>query len=292
MFVTVNGVRLFFDVLNPELALDGDMIVAKPALICVPGGPGGDHQSLRPFFDRFSDVAQVIYLDPRASGRSERGRPEAWTLDQWGDDLDAFCEALGIASPILLGVSGGAMMVQSCLARHPRRAGGAVLINACSRLDRETIVANFERLGGREAAVAARTMYTTAAPADVPAFFQHCLPHYSRRPMTGPPPGAARATFNFDVSQHFFQEGGEAFRFDFRGRLGDVVCPVLAIAGAHDPVTQAQWARELVNELPAGSCHYLEFEDASHMVMTDAPAACASAVERFIREVSSRRTVE
>src|SRR5262245_30678119 len=51
------------------------------------------------------DCAQVIYLDHRGNGRSDAGPKEAWTLAQWGDDVRAFCDALGIEHPIVLGAS-------------------------------------------------------------------------------------------------------------------------------------------------------------------------------------------
>ena len=60
MFVTVNGVRLFFDVLNPKLEVAGDNLHEKPVLVCLHGGPGGDHQSLRPFFDYFATFTQIV----------------------------------------------------------------------------------------------------------------------------------------------------------------------------------------------------------------------------------------
>ena len=82
MFVAINGVRLFFDVLNPKLEIAGDSLREKPVLVCLHGGPGGDHQSLRPFFDRFAALAQVVYLDQRGGGRSEAGDPAGWTLDR------------------------------------------------------------------------------------------------------------------------------------------------------------------------------------------------------------------
>ena len=86
MFVSVNGVRLFFDVLNPKLEIDGAGLKELPTLVCLPGGPGGDHQTLRPFFDRFTNVAQVVYLDHRASGRSEEaGADEAHKYKHLGD---------------------------------------------------------------------------------------------------------------------------------------------------------------------------------------------------------------
>lgn len=283
MFVTVNGVRLFFDVLNSELEIVEGGLRRKPVLICLPGGPGGDHQTLRPFFDRFTALAQVIYLDPRASGRSESGWPDGWDLDQWGDDLAVFCDALGIEDPVVLGVSGGAMVVQSFLARHPDRARAAILVNACSRLDRDVLVEGFGEIGGPEARAAARAMYTRAAPEDVPAFFKHCLPHYSLRRNFGELAQAGgRATFNFEVSEHFFGGEGEAFRFDHRGTLGRTVCPVLVCVGEHDPVTRPEWGREVFDSLPPGRGVLASFGQSSHMIAADEPERFTATVTEFI----------
>jgi proline iminopeptidase len=282
MFVSVNGVRLFSDVMNPKLEITTSGLREKPTLICLPGGPGGDHQTLRPFFDRLAGVAQVVYLDPRASGRSEQGDPALWTLDQWGDDVAAFCDQLGIAKPIVLGVSGGAMMAQAYISRHPEHAGGAILVNPCSRMDREVLVAGFAQLGGPDAEAAARAMYTRGAPEDVPAFFRHCLPHYSRTGSFGPPDAASRVRINFQVSQHFFGPGGEAFRFDHRQVLGTVACPVLLAVGAHDPVTRPEWGREVAAALPPEQAELHVFEGSSHVIAADEPDGLLRISERFI----------
>lgn len=281
MFIRTNGVKLYFDVLNPQLEIVGELLKEKPPLICLHGGPGGDHQSLRPHLDRLASVAQVVYLDQRGGGRSDAGGPEHWTLDQWADDVAALCEALGLDRPIVLGVSGGAMVAQAFLARHCQRARAAILVNACARLDREVLVQGFADRGGPEAGAAARAMYERGAPEDVPAFFRHCLPLYSRRGVSAAPP-ASRATFNLAVSQHFFGPGGEAFRFDHRRVLGGVSCPVLVLSGAHDPVTRPEWGREVAEALPAGRAEFVLFADSSHALMADEPEAFFSAVEGFI----------
>jgi pimeloyl-ACP methyl ester carboxylesterase len=286
VFATVNGVRLFFDVLNPQLEIVPGGLREKPILICLHGGPGGDHQAMRPGFDRLGSVAQVVYLDQRGGGRSERGSPDSWTLDQWADDVAAFCEAIGADRPILLGQSGGAMVAQAFLARHPDRAAGAVLLNACARLDREALIARWDRVGP-EAGAAARAMYTDGDPKDVPAFFQHCLPHYVRRPPPADPDAAARTSFNFAVTQRFFREGGEAWRFDHRVALGQVACPVLLLVGAHDPITWPEWGREVCEALPPRIGELQVFQDSSHGIPTDEPEAMFGAIERFVARISA-----
>jgi proline iminopeptidase len=55
-----------------------------------------------------ADVAQIIYLDHRGNGRSSGDDPATWNLAQWGDDVRAFCEVLGIEKPVVYGASFGA----------------------------------------------------------------------------------------------------------------------------------------------------------------------------------------
>lgn len=283
MYVTIDGVRLFFDVLNPQLDISGSHTREKPALVCIPGGPGGDHQTLRPYFDRFSDVAQVIYLDPRGGGRSDYGPESAWTLDRWGDDIAAFCDALELEKPFVIGSSGGTLMVQSFLARHPARAAGAILLNACSRIDQDALVSGYEELGGPEAGRAARAMYGRPTQEDYIAFYRHCLPLYSRkRDLTALADGARRSVMNQAASARFFAPDGEAFRFDFRRRLGKVESRVLVVAGAHDPVTPAKWGIEVFEALPAGRAELLVLEESGHLVTADQPERFDGAVRRFI----------
>jgi len=283
MFINVNGVRLFFDVLNPKLALEGDGLREKPTLVCLHGMPGGDHQSLRPTFDQFSDVAQVVYLDQRGGGRSEHGDPVNWNLNQWGDDVAVFCNAVGIAKPIIIGVSGGSIVAQAYLSRHPQHAGAVVLVNPCSRMTQEGLVAAYAAVGGPQAAAAAQAMYGQPGPDDYAAFFKHCLPLYShRRDLSSLAATRNRATSNPQASQRFFAPGGEAFSYDHRGVLGSGDCPVLLLVGAHDPVTPPQWGREVADALPPGRAELHLFEGSSHLIWADEPDRFYATIRRFI----------
>jgi len=103
--VLVNGVRLFFDVEGSGLVPDGPAMRERPTVVLLHGGPGFDHSIYKPVLSSLADIAQVVFLDQRGNGRSDPGPRESWTLDQWGDDVRGFCEALGIDRPIVLGMS-------------------------------------------------------------------------------------------------------------------------------------------------------------------------------------------
>src|SRR4051794_6210482 len=150
MHVHVNGVRLFFDVEGAKFALDGPVMREKPTLLLLHGGPGADHSTFRPAYSALADIAQIVYLDHRGNGRSEDGPREAWNLAQWGDDVRAFCDVLGIVRPIVLGASFGGMVALAYATRHPAHPSKLVLIStaATGGSHRERRVELFARLGG------------------------------------------------------------------------------------------------------------------------------------------------
>jgi pimeloyl-ACP methyl ester carboxylesterase len=76
MHVSVNGVRLFFDVEGAKFVPDGPVMREKPVLLMLHGGPGADHSIYRPAYSALADIVQIVYLDHRGNGRSEDGPRE------------------------------------------------------------------------------------------------------------------------------------------------------------------------------------------------------------------------
>src|SRR6202011_1333611 len=104
----------------------------KPTLLMLHGGPGADHSIYRPAYSALAEVAQIVYLDHRGNGRSEDGPQPSWNLAQWGDDVRAFCDVLGIVSPIVLGASFGGMVALAYATRHPAHPSKLVLISTAA----------------------------------------------------------------------------------------------------------------------------------------------------------------
>lgn len=117
------GVRLYVDIDGCGLVPDGPAMRDKPTLILLHGGPGFDHSSFKPVFGQLADAAQVVYVDHRGHGRSDRRPPQEWNLDTFADDLVRLCAVLGIEKPVVLGQSYGGFVAQRYLARHPAHPG-------------------------------------------------------------------------------------------------------------------------------------------------------------------------
>jgi proline iminopeptidase len=284
MHVLVNGVRLYFDVEGAGLVPDGPAMREKPTLLLLHGGPGMDHSTYKPRFSQLADIAQVVYLDHRGNGRSDRGPREAWTLAQWGDDVHAFCEALGIARPIVMGVSFGGMVALSYATRHPGHPAKLILISTEARggTHLEQRVALFERLGGPEVGALARRRLLEGQldAALLDDWVRLAFPVYSRTPRD--PAWVRRAAVNPEVHIWFNGPGGEGRTFDFLPVLRRVQCPTLVLGGEEDPMIPIVCQEEIAKALPAHLVRFERFPGCGHGVIADAPERAMALIREFI----------
>jgi proline iminopeptidase len=286
MHVTANGVRLFFDVEGAGLVPDGPTMREKPVLLMLHGGPGADHSIYRPAYSALADVAQIVYLDHRGNGRSEDGPREIWNLAQWGDDVHAFCEALGIANPIVLGASFGGMVALAYATRHPAHASKLILISTAASgaeyLARR--IELFERFGGPEAGALARHHFLEVGghtgQASLDAWRRLAMPHYFRKARD--PDMARRGVGRPDVLFWFARPDGESHRFNFFPDLHRIQCPTLVLGGEDDPMHPIESQADLAAALPSHLVQFERFADCGHAVMPDAPERATAVIRNFI----------
>jgi pimeloyl-ACP methyl ester carboxylesterase len=282
MRVKVGDVSLYFDVDGAALVPRGRTMAERPTVLLLHGGPGADHSLFKPEFAQLTDVAQVVYLDQRGSGRSDRGSPESWTWEQWADDVVAFCRAVDIRRPVLVGTSSGALVALRCAARHPDLAAGLILdspLGAPTSLD-ETLEV-FERRGGPIAREAARR-YLTGETSDeaAEAWQEHALPLYGgageeRR---------ARTLLNADVLERFRAGGcGSAEATD---DLPAITGPVLILAGEHDPVVPAAATERLAAAMSAASVTLEIVPGIGHGTFRQATKVTLDHVRRFLAHLA------
>jgi proline iminopeptidase len=277
MRVRAGDVRLFFEVVGTQLRIDGPRMEERPALVVLHGGPGADHTVFRPDLDELADVAQVLYLDHRGNGRSERSDPSRWNLVRWADDVEAFCDALELGHPFVLGASFGGIVAMLHSIRHPTRAAGLVLVTTTARTELERTLDAFERVGGPHAREVARRRHEEPTAEALAEYLRVCFPLYSRRGMD--PERMARMPINEEVRAHFATH--EQMTFDLTAGLRAIRCPTLVVAGEYDPMTPVESSRDLVAEIGANA--RLEVvPDAGHMLLHDAPGALVALVREFV----------
>jgi len=276
MRIDVNGTTLWFDVDGPSLVADGATMRERPTLLLLHGGPGGyDHSYFKPDFAPLTAVAQVVYLDLRDHGRSARQDPADWSFEACADDVRAFCDAVGIARPIVYGHSMGGFVAMLYGARHPGHAGALVLQSTYARFDLERLVEGFRRVAGDEVAELARRDYggddvTVEEWARVFAAFGPNVPDQEQ---------LARRIRNADIGAH----GMELMRtFNAVDQLARIDCPTLVCVGELDSVTPVDASREIVDALPPGVGRLEVIEGAGHFPWKDAPDRYFALIAEFV----------
>ena len=277
------GVRLYFDVEGPGLAAEDDVSVKRPTLVLLHGGPGGDHNYFKPMFSRMADVAQVVYLDQRGHGRSDRSSPDHWNLETWGDDVARFCDALSIRNPIVLGTSFGSVVALSYATRHPGHAGAIVLDAAEARFNLEPVLKAFERLGGPAARQSAERFWTADTFDPESDYMTVCMPLYTRRLDANAYTALmARTIWNVDMLTHYI--GPVVRAVDFRADLHKVTCPTMILTGSDDPVMPVEGAEEVAAGIDPALVRLERLENCGHGVFAEDPDRAFALLRGFVDE--------
>lgn len=111
------GVRLHYD----------DAGRGDPAFVFVHGWCC-DHTFFQPQFDYFQAAHQVVSVDLRGSGLSDRP-DRGYDIPTLTDDVAGLCRELGLRRPIVVGHSLGGMIGVELAARHPSVPGAIVAID-------------------------------------------------------------------------------------------------------------------------------------------------------------------
>lgn len=279
MFIELGEARIFFDTMGTKLAIDGERMAEKPTLIVMHGGPGFDHSTMRPYFDRFADTHQVVYIDHRGNGRSTGG-PDGWTLARWGDDVKALCDALGIERPVVYGNSFGGMVAMSYGSQHPADPAKLILSSTAARMRLDITYRMMEERGGPEARAVAEKFWTEGAEEDFADYMRFCMPLYNPGGSELWAAARRRAIMRLDVMRHFAL--GEMRIMDARAGLANIRCPTLILAGTYDPITPVACAEEIERALPDGLAQLEVFEGAGHGVHRDRPEEAEHVLRAFL----------
>jgi pimeloyl-ACP methyl ester carboxylesterase len=158
-YANIGNTKLYYEIYGNELELLDDGTREKPTLVVYHGGPGIDHTFEVEFSRECAPFAQVILVDHRGNGRSVDDNPAHWNINQWAEDIHAFCETLSLKKPFIQGVSTGGWITMQFAMKYPDYVAGIILLETKGYVDIERICAAYEKRGGKEAAELARQFY-------------------------------------------------------------------------------------------------------------------------------------
>jgi pimeloyl-ACP methyl ester carboxylesterase len=284
MHAEVNGTRLWYHVDGPGLVPDGRTMRERPTVVLLHGGPGSfDHSYFKPDFERLASVAQVVYLDLPGHGRSDWGDPDAWSFETAADQVRAFCDAVGVAGPIVYGHSLGSFVAMVYAIRHADHPKGLVLQSAFARFDLDRIVDEFRRAGGDAIATTASRVYGSDRTCVTAEEWAACWRLFG--PWVIGETERARTVVNADLNA----PGLALMRsFDVVDQLSGVECPTLVCVGELDPITPVAAAREIVDALPWALVRLEVLEGAGHFTWKDAPERYWPILTDFVASTAGR----
>lgn len=282
MRARVNGVDLFFDVEGCGVVVDGPRTVDRPALIALHGGPARDHTTLKPYLSPLTDVAQLVYVDHRGTGRSGPADPSSYRLPQLADDIDALRRHLGLDTIILLGHSYGGFIALTYALRHPETLSHLILVGTApshrfwersAEILRASGTCEQQRLGPKLLAG------EIATDDEYRGWWRTMLPLYYTQPDSDAiNDSVQRVRGNVRTAQEMLRH--DLPQYDVEAELHTITVPTLVATGVHDWIQPTEYSRLLATELPHATLKV--YERSGHVPHAEENAKFIADVTEFL----------
>jgi proline iminopeptidase len=284
MHASIRDTSIYFDIDGLGLVPDGPRLREQRPAFVIHGGPGGEHSDLKTAFHPLAESMQLVFFDHRGQGRSARGDPALYHLDENVQDMEALRLHLGLGPIVSMGTSYGGMVAMAHAARYPQSVSHLVLMvtaaHAGFNARARQIVA--ERGSGEQQAVC-RQLW--AGELDSVAKLHHYYavmgPLYSRKfDAEAARMGRERGIASPQALNRAFAPGGVLQTFDLRPELARISAPTLILAGQHDWICPPEFSREIHSLIPGSELHV--FEDSSHSIRVDEPQRMLRLIGEFV----------
>lgn len=283
MFARIRDTEIYFDIDGPGLRPDGPGMKEYPPAFVIHGGPGGDHSDFKTSFRPLAEQLQLVYFDHRGQGRSARGDPRLYNLDENVEDMEALRLHLGLGPIISIGTSYGGMVAMAHAARYPDAVSHLILVVTAAHAGFNTRAREIvsERGTPEQIAVCAQLWNGQLDTVDkLRHYYEVMGPMYSLKydPATARM-GRARGILSPDALNQAFAPGGFLQTYDLRPELGDITAHTLILAGRHDWICPPEFSEEIYRLVPESEL--VIFEDSSHAIRVDEPEKLLRTIARF-----------
>jgi len=210
---------------------------------------------------RLARVRRTVAFDLPGHGRSTGS---VATVDDWAQAIGQTAAALGLGRSVLVGHSLGGLAVLAAALAFPDKVAGLVLVTTAARIGvSPRLLDQIERDWAHWPETIQEMGHSPETPRD------------ARRRSAGLGLGASQAQTLAD----FRGVSG----LDLRARLGEISCPTLVVAGAHDLMIPAKWSAALAEGIAGARA--VTLERAGHYPMHEQPDAFGAALAEFVRTV-------
>ena len=284
MLARIRVTEIFFDIDGAGLIPDGPRLREKPTAFLIHGGPGADHSIFKPIGPMLTERLQVVYFDHRGSGRSARGDPSKYTLDENVEDMETLRRYLGLGPIVSIGASYGGMVAMAHAARYPDAVSHLVLAVTAAHaghIDRARQLVR-ER-GTPEQIAACEDLYAGRldTPAKLLRYHEVTGPLYSMKfDAERARDARARLTVSPEALNRGYAPGGCLRSFDLRPELRLIKAPTLIMAGRHDWMCAPEYSEEIHRHIPGSDLRI--FEESGHSIFGDEQRQALDVLADFV----------
>jgi proline iminopeptidase len=276
--------EIYFDIDGAGLVPEDSHMRERPTAFLIHGGPGADHSGLKSRYAELADRMQLVYFDHRGQGRSARGNPEKYVLDENVEDMEALRRHLGLGPIVSLGTSYGGMVAMAHAARYPEAVSHLVLVGTVAH---SGYVARAKEIVAKRGTALQVAMCEELFAGHIDTvdkmleFYDVMAALYSRKydPALSKE-GLGRAIQSPEALNRAHGPGGFLRTFDLRPVLRKIIAPTLILAGRHDWICAPEFSEEIHNLIPGSDLRI--FEESAHSIGGDEPQKFIDAVTGFI----------
>ena len=285
MRAAIRDTEIYFDVEGMGLVPDGERMRQKPIAFIIHGGPGSNHSGFKPSMSPLAETMQLVYFDHRGQGRSAKGDPALYTLDQNVEDMEALRRHLGIEKIVSVGTSYGGMVAMAHAARYPNSVEKLVLVVTAAHhgfIPRAKQILK-ERGAPEQIEACERLWNGTMETQEQHAHYYDVMGslYAVRHNPAASVAGRKRGILTPEAMNRAFGPGGFLRSYDLRPELANITAPTLILAGEKDWICAPEFSEEIHRLMPGSTLQI--FPNCSHSLRTDAPEDFCAAVSAFVK---------
>jgi len=243
----------------------------EPLLLIM--GLGGSHREWRRLLPALTGKYRVIVFDNRGAGETSV-TDEAFSIPLMASDARAVLDAANVESAHILGMSMGGMIAQEFALQYPEKTRSLIL--------------SVTNCGGRESVPAQPEVYFAlqgrgaSTPED--AFWAMAPFIYDANTLREElAADLAAREGKFTKPENFMRQLQAIIGWQgTHQRLADIQVQTLVLHGKNDQLIPCANAQILADQIP--NAELVEFDNASHIFMTDQPEKSAAAILEFLKD--------
>jgi proline iminopeptidase len=298
----LNGVRIWYKIAGQERP-------GQAPVLFLHGGPGYNSYSFeRTIGAQLEPHMQLIYLDERGSGRSERPADQDYSMSTLVADVEALRVSLGVPRITVMGHSFGGTIALEYAARYPQHVQKLIILDGAADIP-ETIALWRHEIAGRYPDAWKRALDTEAGKklqqaqalgeceiartefatemvtlhdVDGEAFHNWQQFHdqrYQREQSKLDQASGLRNTGELGGAYFSPTSPFLCYRFNAFDRL---TMPTLIAVGKYDGAIGADQMKSLANHLP--NARFDEFHQSAHFIYAEEPAKFVHDITAFVAE--------